>query len=157
MTVYLQISLSWYIHSPWKIKALSQVRICRPSPPQKWPSSHKRCVMCWNECFPLLSYWHPKGYKKCAKKQNFLQKWPNLLEVNTKLGNNWKWIIYIHEQAVFLEGKSFGLTGSNYTGKVYLGIPEGFIAWVWPEILFGVFLHWSISFHRSCHRLNTYN
>ena len=28
---------------------VSQLKICRlPSPPQKWPSWHRRCAMCWN-------------------------------------------------------------------------------------------------------------
>ena len=31
--------------------ALSQVRICRPSPPQKWSDFHERCAMCWNEWY----------------------------------------------------------------------------------------------------------
>ena len=40
--------------------ALSQVRICRLPPSQKWPYLHKRCAMFWNEwkiMYQIFSFW----------------------------------------------------------------------------------------------------
>ena len=51
-------------YPPYKKKtALSQVRICLSPSHEKWPSLHKRCVMCWNEwkimyrIFPIFNFW----------------------------------------------------------------------------------------------------
>ena len=42
------------------LEVVSQRRICRPQPPQKWPSQHKRCAMCLKKImgtkFHITSY-----------------------------------------------------------------------------------------------------
>ena len=58
-TLYMHLKLiKWLLHEMWSIKredillpisTLSQLRICRPSPPQFWYDFHERCGKCWNE------------------------------------------------------------------------------------------------------------
>ena len=56
----------------------SQLRIYR-LPPQKWPSLHKRCAMCWNDrksiiqIFPIFSF-RVIGVQKDVQKNQFSSK-----------------------------------------------------------------------------------